>query len=92
MRLTMLAPCFGWLSTPPTLSGHEVLQQAHSALRQGMEALKGGLQAVNTTRLERDYGMTVPVLLKAAGTPPRPGAEARERGLRPKHPVRLRVL
>ena len=57
-------------------------------MRQGMEALKDGLQAVNTTRLERDYGVRVPVLLKAAGTPPRPGATARERGLRPKHPVR----
>ena len=57
-------------------------------MRQGMEALKDGLQAVNTTRLERDYGVRVPVLLKAAGTPPRPGAKARERGLRPKHPVR----
>lgn len=57
-----------------------------------MEALKDGLQAVNTTRLERDYGVRVPVLLKAAGTPPRPGAKARERGLRPKHPVRHQVV
>ena len=55
-----------------------------------MEALRGGMQAVNTTRLEQDYGVRVPVLLKSAGLPPRPGRAARDRGLRPKHPVRGR--
>ena len=67
-------------------------QHVPSPMRQGMEALKEGLQAVNTTRLEHDYGVRVPVLLKAAGAPPRPGAKARERGLRPKHPVRHQVV
>lgn len=81
--------CIRQSLSPPTLASHkQVHQYDPKTLRQGMEALKDGLQAVNTTRLERDYGVRVPVLLKAAGTPPRPGAQARERGLRPKHPVR----
>ncbi len=57
-----------------------------------MDALKQGLSSVNTTRLEKDYGVRVPVLLQSAGIPPRPGAEARKRGLRPKHPVRAILL
>ena len=57
-----------------------------------MEALMDGLQAVNTTRLERDYGVRVPVLLKAAGTDARGRAQRRGSGAcGPSTPVRRRT-